>query len=112
MFNEIVDIIKATRLGVESLIINNNILTDSKYDYLFTVEKVNELALQGVPFREAYKLVGNEVETGTFVPNKLINHTHEGSIGNLCNQEIKNKFNAILNKFNIEKVNTVKKALL
>ncbi|RPH28894.1 MAG: argininosuccinate lyase [Bacteroidales bacterium] len=112
IFDVVVDIIKAARLGVKNLIINKDILSDSKYDYLFTVEKVNELVLQGIPFREAYKLVGNEVETGTFIPNKNINHTHEGSIVNLCNKEIENKFNAVLNKFNVEKVITAKEKLL
>ena len=111
-FNEIIDIIKAVRLGVENLIINKNILSDSKYDYLFTVEKVNELVLQGIPFREAYQIVGNEVEAGTFIPNKLINHTHEGSIGNLCNKQIEKKFNTIMGEFDIEKVRMAKEKLL
>jgi len=112
VFDEVIEIIKATRLGVENLIINNDILSNSKYDYLFTVEKVNELVLQGIPFREAYQRVGNEVETGTFVPNKKINHTHEGSIGNLCNQQITEKFNAIFKLFNPDKISIAKEKLL
>lgn len=112
IFDEIIDIIKAAKLGVENLAINKDILADSKYDYLFTVEKVNELVFQGIPFREAYRIVGNEVERGTFVPNKQLNHTHEGSIGNLCNKQITNKFNTTLSKFNVEKVIKTKEKLL
>lgn len=112
IFDEIIDIIKAAMLGVENLAINKNILGDSKYDYLFTVEKVNELVLQGIPFREAYRVVGNEVESGTFMPNKQINHTHEGSIGNLCNQQISEKFQSTLDKFESYKNQEIKKQLL
>jgi argininosuccinate lyase len=82
------------------IIIKDNILEDARYKYLFTVEKVNELVNSGIPFREAYKQVGNEVESGTFshTPAHLA-HTHEGSIGNLCNPEIKKMMDATLARF-------------
>ncbi len=85
--------------------IKADILKDKKYDYLFSVEVVNELALQGVPFREAYKIVGEQIETGTFKPQYQVNHTHEGSIGNLMNEEITAEMNKVLNQFGFEKVN-------
>lgn len=71
--------------------VNKHILTDEKYKYLFTVEKVNELVLQGVPFREAYQQIGHEVQNGTFSAETTVNHTHAGSIGNLCTQKIREK---------------------
>lgn len=71
--------------------VNENILNDEKYKYLFTVEKVNELVLQGIPFREAYKQIGHEVQNGTFEFEPAVNHTHAGSIGNLCTNEIRKK---------------------
>ena len=65
--------------------VRENILDDARYDYLFTVEDVNRLVLQGVPFREAYRRVGEQVQAGTYRPTREVRHTHEGSIGNLCN---------------------------
>ncbi len=79
--------------------INRSILEDSKYEYLFTVEEVNRRVLEGMPFRDAYKEVGNEVNKGNFVAKKEIAHTHKGSIGNLSNSEIRSKLNAALNLF-------------
>ncbi len=84
--------------------IKDGILKDKKYDYLFSVEVVNELALQGVPFREAYKIVGEQIETGTFKPEYKINHTHEGSIGNLMNEDITVNMNTVLKQFGFDKV--------
>ncbi|MFR9602470.1 MAG: argininosuccinate lyase [Rikenellaceae bacterium] len=71
--------------------VKDSILDDPKYNYLFTVEDVNRLAMEGVPFREAYKTVGLEVQRGEYTPTKSVNHTHEGSIGNLCTEQIKAK---------------------
>ena len=76
----------------EKVEIKENVLEEEKYNYLFSVEAVNELVNQGVPFREAYKKVGREIEEGSFTPNRSLNHTHEGSIGNLCNDQIQKKF--------------------
>lgn len=79
--------------------IKDNILADSIYDYLFTVEEVNRLVLNGMPFRDAYKKVGIEVEKGEYKPVKEVKHTHEGSIGNLCNAEISLKMQKIIDIF-------------
>ncbi|KIA91219.1 argininosuccinate lyase [Pedobacter kyungheensis] len=89
----------------QNITIKDDILKDKKYDYLFSVEVVNELALQGVPFREAYKIVGEQIESGTFAPSNQIHHTHEGSIGNLCNEQIDASMKAVLAQFGFEKVN-------
>ncbi|MDE5734740.1 MAG: argininosuccinate lyase [Duncaniella sp.] len=76
--------------------VREDIIDDPRYDYLFTVEEVNRLVLSGLPFREAYRKVGAEVQDGTYRPVRAVSHTHEGSIGNLCNDRIAAKFNAIL----------------
>ena len=71
--------------------VNESILEDPKYDYLFSVDTLNELVLNGMPFRDAYKKMGQEINEGTFVPKRNIKHTHEGSLGNLCLEEIREK---------------------
>ena len=76
---------------VKNIRVNESILEDSKYDTLFTVEDVNRMVLSGVPFREAYREIGLAVKRGEYVPTREVNHTHEGSIGNLCNEEIRRK---------------------
>jgi argininosuccinate lyase len=92
--------------------IKDKILADKKYAYLFSVESVNALALQGVPFREAYKIVGETIDNGSFEPGTAVNHTHEGSIGNLCNPEIEGMMTAVLGQFNFEKVKSAITKLL
>ena len=84
---------------LEHIIVKQNILDDERYNYLFTVEDVNRLALSGVPFRDAYKQVGMAVQRGEYVPTRSVEHTHEGSIGNLCNDKIAEKMNKVLEKF-------------
>ena len=79
--------------------VNEHILEDRKYDYLFTVEDVNRLVLQGTPFREAYKEVGMAVQKGAYTPTREVHHTHEGSIGNLCTAEIRQKMERVLEEF-------------
>ena len=111
-FDELSDCIHLITLMMQSLEVNENILDDDKYSLLFSVEKVNELVLQGVPFREAYKQIGLEIEAGNFVVNKKVNHTHEGSIGNLCNDQIKKLKAEIINDFQFEKVNLAVEKLL
>jgi len=74
--------------SLQNIQVNKNILEDNKYDYLFSVEEVNELVQKGTPFRDAYKIVGSNIEKGDFKPNKNINHTHLGSVGNLALEEI------------------------
>jgi len=86
-------------LMLNDIRVKDDILEDEKYKYLFTVERVNELVNSGVPFRDAYKQVGSEVEKGTFAYSGTLNHTHEGSIGNLCNREIRLMMNKALSEF-------------
>jgi argininosuccinate lyase len=83
--------LEITHYGISKLTIRQDIVQDKKYDYLYSVEEVNRLVMEGVPFREAYKIVGNSIENGQFEPSRTIHHTHEGSIGNLCTQEIRAK---------------------
>jgi len=96
-------------LQMAGLMLNNmqvkeNILDDEKYRYLFSVEVVNKLVLEGVPFREAYKQVGMDIEKGTFVPAKEVHHTHAGSIGNLCTAQVKALMDEVLKEFPFSKV--------
>ena len=86
-------------LMLNDIRVKDDILEDEKYKYLFTVERVNELVNSGVPFRDAYKQVGSEVENGTFAYSGTLNHTHEGSIGDLCNREIRLMMNKALSSF-------------
>ena len=81
-----------------------DLLNDEKYKYLFSVEEVNRLVLEGVPFRDAYKKVGMDIEKGTYSPSTQVNHTHEGSIGNLCNDEISRQFNEVLARFPFDRI--------
>jgi argininosuccinate lyase len=77
--------------SLKEININKTILEDPKYDYLFSVDTLNELVLSGIPFREAYKKMGREIQEGSFKPKRDIKHTHEGSLGNLCLKEIREK---------------------
>ena len=90
-----------TRLMLSNIQVKDGILEDAKYQYLFSVEAVNELVNQGVPFREAYKQVGNQIEKGAFHfdYHKGLHHTHEGSIGNLSNDKITAEMEKVLRKF-------------
>ncbi|MDG1761343.1 MAG: argininosuccinate lyase [Flavobacteriaceae bacterium] len=82
--------------SIEQVIVKEGITLDEKYDYLFSVDTLNELVNQRVPFRDAYKQVGETIEKGDFIPQRKLNHTHQGSIGNLCLDEIQEKMNRIL----------------
>ena len=103
-FSQLNDCIAIMTFMADKLKINTNILDDPKYKYLFSVEVVNNLVLQGVPFRDAYKKIGKEINEGNFNPDKKVVHTHEGSIGNLCNKEIKQLFEKAYDDFGFEKV--------
>ncbi|SEA96085.1 argininosuccinate lyase [Pedobacter hartonius] len=104
--------LEMTSYMLQYIDIKGDILKDKKYDYLFSVEVVNDLALKGIPFREAYKIVGETIENGTFVPGVEVHHTHEGSIGNLCNPEIESMMETILDQFNFEKTKSAIQQLL
>jgi argininosuccinate lyase len=97
------DCIRMTHLMLSAIQVKENILVDEKYKYLFSVEEVNKLVLAGVPFRDAYKKIGLDIEQGKFTYSTQLNHTHEGSIGNLMNEKIKSNFDQVLNRFGFEK---------
>ena len=104
-FDELKDCLKMVTLMLEHITVNEHILDDSRYDLMFSVEEVNRLATEGMPFRDAYKKVGLDIEAGKFTPTKSVNHTHEGSIGNLCNDRICALMDQVVESFNFEKVN-------
>ncbi len=111
-FENLQSCIKMTGLMLSNIEIKKDILKDEKHRYLFSVEEVNKLVLQGVPFRDAYKQIGLAIENGSFTHSSSINHTHEGSIGNLCNKEIQQKMDTIIQKFNFSKVENALQQLL
>ncbi|NBC82511.1 MAG: argininosuccinate lyase [Bacteroidetes bacterium] len=113
VFVELESCFKIMTHAVKEMEVNKDILNDPKYDYLFSVEEVNNEVLNGVAFRDAYKKVGENIQKGHFKTEKEINHTHEGSIGNLCNKEIAEKMANIVASFNIQKVEkSIEKLLL
>lgn len=87
--------IEILTFSLKEVKVNTGILEDPKYDYIFSVDTLNELVLSGTPFRDAYKKMGMEINEGTFSPKRDIKHTHEGSLGNLCLNEIREKMNTI-----------------
>lgn len=111
-FQTLKDCIRMSRLMLENIRIKENILDDEKYQYLFSVEVVNNLVLQGTPFREAYKKVGMDIENGTFSPDKEVKHTHAGSIGNLCTEQIAAQMDAVMKGFPFEAVDKALEKLL
>lgn len=111
-FDELKDCLRMVTHMMREVKVNDHILDDDKYALLFSVEEVNRLVLEGVPFRDAYKRVGLEIEAGHFTPDKSVNHTHEGSIGNLCNDSISALMQNIIDGFSFSKVNEAEKKLL
>jgi len=112
VFAELKDCIEITAMMMAQVKVNTEILKDTRYDLIFSVEEVNRLTLSGVPFRDAYKQVGLAIEAGNFKPIKTVHHTHEGSIGNLCNDEITKYKNEVLSQFNFDKITTAMKSLV
>ena len=111
-FEELKDCLRMCTYIISKIEVKRDILDNPMYDAIFSVEEVNKLAADGMPFRDAYKKVGLEIEAGNFVPNKDIHHTHEGSIGNLCNDRIVGLIDSIMQDFHFEKVDKAIKALL
>jgi argininosuccinate lyase len=104
--------LQMAHLMLSNVSVKENILADEKYKYLFSVEEVNKLVLSGVPFRDAYKKVGLDIEQGTYSPSVTVQHTHEGSIGNLCLEDIKRSMDQAILKFNFKNVHESLKKLL
>ena len=109
---EMKNCLQVTDFMVNQLIIKEDVMKDPMYDYLFSVEMVNEEVLNGVPFREAYKKIGAQIASGDYQPKRNISHTHEGSIGNLCHDEIEEKMQKALGNFGFEALEKAKARLL
>lgn len=106
-FKEMNDCLNIAKLAIQNMNVNKKILEDPKYDYLFSVEEVNKLVLQGIPFRDAYKQIGEQIDSGKFQPEKEVIHTHEGSIGNPCTNKIIEHKNKIISQFKFSEIETV-----
>lgn len=111
-FDEIRSILGMVEKMVSQIIVKKDIANDERYKFMFSVEEVNRLTREGMPFRDAYKKVGLDIEAGNFEPVKEIHHTHEGSIGNLCNKEIVEYFKNILSDFGFERYHKAIDSLL
>lgn len=111
-FQTIKDCLQMAELMLSHISIKENILANDKYRFLFSVEEVNKLVLQGVPFRDAYKQVGQSIEQGTFIPSGDIHHVHEGSIGNLCNDKIDLMMQQVVKGFDFDKVHAALQKLI
>jgi len=111
-FDELLDCLDITAFMLENIEVKTNLLDSDRYDLLFSVERVNELVLQGVPFREAYQTVGKEIAEHTYERPTQLNHTHEGSIGNLMNEQIIEHMNTAMGGFGAEQVKEAVSALL
>ena len=111
-FQELRDCLQMSAYIIRKMEVNEEILSDPRYDLMFSVEEVNRLATEGMPFRDAYKKVGLDIEAGKFIPNKDIRHTHEGSIGNLCNGEIASLMESLVQDFHFERIDKAVELLL
>jgi argininosuccinate lyase len=112
VFEEIKSCLGIARYMLQNIIINESAVQDNKYKYMFSVEVLNQLVLDGVPFRDAYKQIGASIADGSFAPNYEVAHTHEGSIGNLCTDAIRNMMDDVLLSFRFEKVDIALDKLL
>lgn len=111
-FDELKDCLRMATHMMREVKVNEHILDDERYALMFSVEEVNRRVLAGVPFRDAYKQVGLEIEAGQFKPNKEVEHTHEGSIGNPCNEQITQLMQTVVKGFDFERMNNAEKQLL
>ena len=111
-FDELKDCLRMVTLMMQEVKVNETILNDDKYSLIFSVEEVNRLVLTGVPFRDAYKQVGLEIEAGRFTPQKAVSHTHEGSIGNLCNDHVSALMQQVIDGFSFSKIHEAEQTLL
>jgi argininosuccinate lyase len=106
VFGELKECLRMVDLMMTHIEVNRHILDDKRYDLMFSVEEVNRLVIEGTPFRDAYKQVGLEIEAGKFTPVKEVHHTHEGSIGNLCNTEISLLMQQTVDSFGFDHVDS------
>ena len=110
-FQELRDCLSMVTYIIQRIKVNEHILDDPRYDLMFSVEEVNRLATEGMPFRDAYKKVGMDIQAGNFKPHKEVHHTHEGSIGNLCNEEIRALMDEVWNGFHFEQIEEAERQL-
>ena len=110
-FQELRDCLSMVTYIIQRIKVNEHILDDPRYDLMFSVEEVNRLATEGMPFRDAYKKVGMDIQAGNFKPHKEVHHTHEGSIGNLCNEEIRVLMDEVWNGFHFEQIEEAERQL-
>ncbi|MDY3820193.1 MAG: argininosuccinate lyase [Bacteroidaceae bacterium] len=110
-FQELRDCLSMVTYIIQRIKVNEHILDDPRYDLMFSVEEVNRLATEGMPFRDAYKKVGMDIQAGNFKPHKEVHHTHEGSIGNLCNEEIRALMDEVWNSFHFEQMEEAERQL-
>lgn len=111
MFAELNDCLDIAAFAIDNMEVTKGLMDDPKYKLAFSVEEVNHLVENGVPFRDAYKQVGMSIERGEFEYHGTLNHTHEGSIGNLCTDKIAAKMDAVLSKFTFDGVHSAVAAL-
>jgi argininosuccinate lyase len=111
-FQTLQDCLSMATLMLSNISVKENILLDEKYKYAFSVEEVNKLVLSGLPFRDAYKQVGLSIEAGTFTHDGVVKHVHEGSIGNLCTENIKAMMDKTIEGFSFKKVESALQQLL
>jgi len=111
-FQELADCISIAGFAIDNMTVNTNVMADDRYKYVYSVEDVNKLVMQGVPFRDAYKQVGNQINSGTYEPTREVNHTHAGSVGNLCLDEIAEKMVAVVEGFEFEQIEAAYSNLL
>ena len=111
-FAELRDCLQMTAYIISRIQVNTHILDDARYDLMFSVEEVNRRVVEGIPFRDAYKQVGLEIAAGEFTPDKQVHHTHEGSIGNLCNSQVKQLMQEVVEGFHFDRVAEAEEKLL
>jgi len=111
-FQELQDCIGIAGFAIDNMTVNTNIMDDDRYKYAYSVEDVNKLVMQGVPFRDAYKQVGTQINSQTYEPSRDLNHTHAGSIGNLCLDEIAEKMVAVVEGYDFEQIEKAYSELL
>ena len=111
-FQELQDCIDITGFAVDNMSVNTNLLADDRYKYVFSVEDVNKLVMQGVPFRDAYKQVGNQINSGTYEPTREVNHTHAGSVGNLCLDQISGRMKKVVEDYEFRTIEKAYRNLL
>jgi len=111
-FQELQDCISIAGFAIDQMRVAANLLADDRYKYVFSVEDVNKLVQQGVPFRDAYKKVGGQINSGTYEPSREIHHTHAGSLGNLCLEQISGKMDTVVEGYEFQQIETAYASLL